>query len=98
MTFRPEEFRVLYRDFPAFMGWILDKSINLLFFPREIFAEKEIYKMDLTSKAYVFMKRLNTDYPTFMQMDEEVREQLFRMEMDAIEKENREAEQNGKSK
>ena len=98
MTFRPEEYHLLYRDFPTFMGWIISKSINLLFFPREILVEKDIYKMDLTSKAYVFMKRLNTDYPTFMQMDEEVREQLFRMEMDAIEKENKDAEQNGKSK
>lgn len=93
MTFSQEDAKPLYRDYPMFMQWILSKDIRLLFFPREILESNELYKYDLTSKAYLFMKRLHTDFNTFMRMDETTRERIFRMEVDLIEKENKAAEE-----
>lgn len=85
--------QLLYRDYAMFSMWLFSKSDKLLFFPREILEENEAYKYDLTSKAYLFMKRLHTDYNTFMCMDVEDREKIFRMEMDLIIKENKDAEE-----
>ena len=84
--------RLLYRDYAMFSMWLFSKSDKLLFFPREILEENDSYRYDLTSKAYLFMKRLHTDYKTFMSMDAEDRERIFRMEMDLIIKENQDAE------
>ena len=85
--------QLLYRDYAMFTMWLFSKSDKLLFFPRELLEENDLYRYDLTSKAYLFMKRLHTDYNTFMSMDAEDRERIFRMEMDLIAKENKKAEE-----
>lgn len=85
--------QLLYRDYAMFSMWLFARSDKLLFFPREMLEENDLYRYDLTSKAYIFMKRLHTDYKTFMSMDAEDREKIFHMEMDLIQKENKEAEE-----
>lgn len=92
MTFRSDEYRLLYREYPMFTFWAITKGI--LFLPRQFAeAEDDYGKYDLTSKLYVFMKRLHQSYQTVMLMDAEERDRLFQMEMKLIEEEHKKAEE-----
>lgn len=84
MTFNPTEFYLYYRDYPMLTLWAVQKGI--LFLPKEV-SEDEFKKWDLTSKAYIFMKRLGQDYNMFMLMDAEERDKIFEMEMQLIKEE-----------
>lgn len=92
MTFNPTEFHLWCKEYPMFNLWAAQKDI--LFLPKELSEEDEIKRYDLTSKAYVFMKRLGQDYARFMLMDAEERDKIFEMEMKLIKEE---AKQNEKS-
>ena len=63
-----------------------------LFFPKQ-FAETddELSQYDLTSKMYLFMKRLHQSYKTVMLMDADERDRLFKMEMALIKEEQKQA-------
>ena len=75
-----------------FCLWAVQKGI--LFLPRQIAeAEDEFGNYDLTSKLYIFMKRLNQSYSTVMMMDAEERDKIFRMEMKLIEEEQKQAKE-----
>ena len=70
---------------------------NVLFIPKEVSEDDELRKWDLTSKAYIFMKRLGQDYNRVMLMDSEERDKLFEMEMKLIKEEQKQNEKlNGK--
>ena len=86
MTFNPTEYHFLYKEYPQFSQWALPKGI--LFNSREN-DEDEFGEYDLTSKAYLLMKRLGQDYNRIMLMDSEERDKFFRMEMEVIKEENK---------
>lgn len=71
--------------------WALQKGV--LFIPKEISEDDELKKWDLTSKAYVFMKRLGQDYNRVMLMDADERDKLFEMEMKLIKEEQKQKEE-----
>lgn len=92
MTFKSDEIRLLYREYPMFCLWAITKGI--LFLPRQIAeSEDEFGEYDLTSKLYVFMKRLHQSYSTVMLMDAEERDKIFKMEMKLIEEEQKQAKE-----
>ena len=92
MTFRSDEFRLLYKECPMFCLWAVSKGI--LFLPKQFAeAEDEFGEYDLTSKLYVFMKRLHQSYSTVMLMDAEERDKIFKMEMKLIEEEQKQAKE-----
>ena len=75
-----------------FCLWAAPKGI--LFLPRQIVeSEDEFGNYDLTSKLYVFMKRLHQSYSTVMLMDAEERDKIFKMEMKLIEEEQKQAKE-----
>ena len=75
-----------------FCLWAAPKGI--LFLPRQIAeSEDESGEYDLTSKLYVFMKRLHQSYSTVMLMDAEERDKIFKMEMKLIEEEQKQAKE-----
>lgn len=90
MTFSPEEYHFLYKEYPMFILWAVEKGI--LFLPKEVSGQEEYEQWDLTSKAYILMKRLGQDYNTIMLMDADERDKLFKMEMDLIKEEQKEKE------
>ena len=66
---------------------------NNIFFPKTVTQTGEYAEYDLTSKAYVFMKRLGQDYRTIMLMDATERDEIFAMEMKLIEEEKKQADE-----
>ena len=90
MTFKSDEIRLLYKEYPMFCLWAVTKGI--LFIPKEVSGQEEHEQWDLTSKAYILMKRLGQDYNTIMLMDADERDKLFKMEMDLIKEEQKEKE------
>lgn len=92
MTFKSDECRLLYREYPMFFLWAITKGV--LFLPRQIAeAEDDYGNYDLTSKLYVFMKRLHQSYETVMLMDAEERDEIFKMEMKLVEEEQKQAKE-----
>lgn len=90
MTLDPTTCYYLYREHPMFSKWATDRGV--LFLPKECAEseEDEDYKnWDLTSKVYVFMKRLGQDYNRVMQMDSDERDKLFEMEMKLVKEEHK---------
>jgi hypothetical protein len=73
-----------------FTLWAIHKGI--LFIPKEVSEDDEFKKWDLTSKAYIFMKRLGQDYNRFMMMDATERDVLFEMEMKLLKEEQKQNE------
>lgn len=67
--------------------WAVRRGI--LFVPKEVAEDENVKKYDLTSKIYIFMKRLGQDYNTVMTMDADERDTLFEMEMKLIEEEKK---------
>lgn len=90
MTFNPTEYYLWHKEYPMFNLWAVQKGI--LFLPMETAEDEEFKKYDLTSKAYIFMKRLNQSYETVMLMDAEERDRLFEMEMRLIKEEIKDKE------
>lgn len=90
MTLNPDEYRIWYKEWPMFCLWALQKGN--LFIPKEVSEDDNVKKWDLTSKAYIFMKRLGQDYNRFMLMDADVRDRLFEMEMQLIKEEQKQNE------
>lgn len=85
MTFNPAEYRFWYKEYPQFTQWAMQKDI--LFLPKEIAETDDEKQYDLTSRAYILMKRLGQDYNSIMLMDAEERDRLFDMEMQLIKEE-----------
>lgn len=92
MTFNPTEYRLWYKEYPMFNLWAGRKGI--LFLPKEISEDDELKKYDLTSKAYIFMKRLHQSYETVMLMDSDERDTIFKMEMELIKEEAKQKDNN----
>lgn len=92
MTFNPTDYHILHREYPMFNLWAGHKGI--LFLPKEVAEDDEFKKYDLTSKAYIFMKRLHQSYQTVMLMDADERDKLFEMEMRLIKEEAKQKEKN----
>lgn len=90
MTFSPSDYHFWHKEYPQFIQWAMQKGA--LFLPRET-AEEQDNQYDLTSKAYILMKRLGQDYSRIMCMDSEERDKIFRMEMDLIKKEQKQNEE-----
>lgn len=90
MTFSPEESHLWYKEYPMFNLWAAPRGI--LFLPKEISEDDDLKKWDLTSKAYIFMKRLGQDYNTVMLMDSDERDKIFEMEMKLIQEEKKQEE------
>lgn len=90
MTFNPTEYRFWYKEYPMFILWAIKRGI--LFIPKEVAEDDEFKKWDLTSKAYIFMKRLGQDYNRVMLMDADERDKIFEMEMRLIKEEQKENE------
>lgn len=91
MTFCPDVYQLWYKEYPMFTQW--SESKGILFQPKEL-AEDADKQYDLTSKAYILMKRLGQDYETILQMDATERDMLFTMEMDLIKKESEDRDKN----
>ena len=97
MTFRSDEYRLLYKEYPMFFLWAAAKGI--LFLPKHFSGNEEDFgNYDLTSKLYIFMKRLHQSYKTVMLMDSEERDRLFTMEMKLVEEEQKQAKENNNSR
>lgn len=92
MTLNPAEYHYWYREYPVFLNWAIHKDI--LFLPKEVAETEEEKQYDLTSKAYILMKRLGQDYDKIMNMDAEERDKLFDMELTLIKKEAKANEKN----
>lgn len=93
MTFKSDEARLLYKEYPMFCLWAVTKGI--LFLPRNLAESEDDFKhYDLTSKVYLLMKRLHQRYGEIMLMDSEERDAFFEMEMKLVKEE---AEQNKKA-
>lgn len=93
MTFNPEEYHLWCKEYPMFALWAMHKDI--LFLPKELSEDDKNKQWDLTSKIYIFMKRLGQDYNRVLLMDADERDRIFEMEMKLIEEE---AKQNEKVK
>ena len=87
MTLDPAGYQFWHKEYPMFSQWATQKGI--LFLPKEIAEDEELKRYNLTSKAYVLMKRLNQSYDRIMSMDAEERDMLFEMEMQLIEEEKK---------
>lgn len=85
MTFNPTDYRLWQKEYPMFSQWALQKGI--LFIPKQFAEDDEFKQYDLTSKAYLFMKRLGQDYNRVMLMDADERDAIFEMEMKLIKEE-----------
>lgn len=96
MTFGSNEYRPYHRGFPFFSLWGI--RFGNLFFPKSLVQDEKYDDYGLTSRVYIFMKRLGQDYRTIMLMDSEERDELFKMEMDLIEEEKKQAEEMKKHK
>lgn len=87
MTFGSSEYHAWYRDYPLFSFWGVRH--DRLFFDKSFSQKGEYAEYNLTSKAYIFMKRLGQDYKTIMLMASDERDELFEMEMKLIEEEKK---------
>lgn len=92
MTFNPAEYHLWHKEYPMFSLWAVPKGI--LFLPKEIAESEEVKQYDLTSKAYILMKRLGQDYDKILLMDAEERDRLFEMEMKLIKEEAKKNQDN----
>lgn len=93
MTFKSDEARLLYKEYPMFCLWAVTKGI--LFIPKNIAeSEDDFRQYDLASKVYILMKRLHQRYGEIMLMDSDERDSFFEMEMKLIKEE---AEENKKA-
>lgn len=90
MTLNPCEYYFWHKEYPMFTQWAVQKGI--LFIPKEVAEDEEEKQYDLTSKAYILMKRLGQDYDKIMSMDAEERDKLFEMEMKLIKEEAKQNE------
>lgn len=96
MTFSPDVYQLLIKDYPMFIQWSMTK--DLLFFPKG-FDKEEDEQYDLTSKIYVMMKRLSQSYFEILKMDSDERDKIFELELKLIEEERKQQEQeNGRTK
>lgn len=89
MTFNPTDYQFWFKEYPMFNLWAI--NAGTLFLPKEFSEDDEFKKYDLTSKAYIFMKRLGQDYNRFLLMEEDERNKLFEMEMQLIKEQAKEA-------
>ena len=85
MTFHPDNYQLWQKEYPLFTLWALRRDI--LFLPKTLSEVDEDKQWDLTSKAYILMKRLGQSYGEIMQMDASERDTLFEMEMKLIKEE-----------
>lgn len=92
MTFNPAEYQLWHKEYPMFCSWAVQKGI--LFPPKEMAEDEEDKKYDLTSKAYILMKRLGQSYDVIMNMDALERDTLFEMEMKLIREEQKQNNSN----
>ncbi len=92
MTFNPAEYHLWHKEYPMFSLWAVPKGI--LFLPKEVAESEEVKQYDLTSKAYILMKRLGQDYDKILLMDAEERDRLFEMEMKLIKEEAKKNQDN----
>lgn len=92
MTFNPAEYHLWHKEYPMFSLWAIPKGI--LFLPKEVAESEEVKQYDLTSKAYILMKRLGQDYDKILLMDAEERDRLFEMEMKLIKEEAKKNQDN----
>lgn len=92
MTLNPSEYHFWHKEYPMFCQWAVHKDI--LFLPKEMAEDEEDKQYDLTSKAYILMKRLNQSYDRIMSMDAEERDRLFEMEMKLLKEEAKQNENN----
>lgn len=92
MTLNPTEYYFWHKEYPMFCLWAAQKGI--LFLPKEYTEDEEFKQYDLTSKAYIFMKRLGQDYNRVMLMDSEERDKIFEIEMKLIKEEAKQRENN----
>lgn len=92
MTFNPAEYQLWHKEYPMFCSWAVQKGI--LFPPKESAEDEEDKKYDLTSKAYILMKRLGQSYDVIMNMDATERDMLFEMEMKLIREEQKQNNSN----
>lgn len=92
MTFNPTEYQLWYKEYPMFILWAAQKGI--LFIPKEVAEDDEFKKYDLTSKVYIFMKRLHQSYNMVMLMDADERDKIFEMEMKLLKEEAKQKENN----
>ena len=67
---------------------------GILFPPKEAAEDEDDKKYDLTSKAYILMKRLGQSYDVIMNMDADERDALFEMEMKLIREEQKQNNSN----
>lgn len=95
MTFSPDEYYLWYKKYQMFSLWAVRKGV--LFIPKEVSEDDEFKKWDLTSKAYIFMKRLGQDYNRVMLMDADERDKIFEMEMRLIKEEQKQNEKLNKN-
>ena len=92
MTFHSDEYKLWCKEYPMFSQWAINKDI--LFIPKAASEDEEEKQYDLTSKAYVLMKRLGQDYDKIMRMDAAERDTLFEMEMRLVKEEAKQNENN----
>lgn len=92
MTFRPDEYQLVIREYPMFSLWAVSRDV-LFLHPLE---EDEDESYDLMTKVYILMKRLGQSYMQILTMDPDDRDELFRMEMKLIKEEAKQKE-NGTS-
>lgn len=90
MTFSLAEYHLWHKEYPMLCLWAVQKGI--LFPPKESAEDEDDKKYDLTSKAYVLMKRLGQSYDVIMNMDADERDVLFEMEMRLIREEQKQNE------
>lgn len=96
MTFRSDEFKLIYREYPMFCLWAVTRGI--LFIPmNEAEDSDDALHYDLTSKVYTMMKRLHQSYSEIMLMDSDERDIYFKMEMDLMKEEAAQAKENNKN-
>ena len=91
MTFGSSEYHSWVRDYPMASLWGINH--DNLFFPKNLTSKEEYGQYDLTSKLYIFMKRLGQDYNRVMLMDADERDMIFEMEMKLIEEEKKQADE-----
>lgn len=92
MTFRPDEYQLVTREYPMFSLWAVPQDV-LFLHPLE---DDEDESYDLMTKVYILMKRLGQSYMQILTMDPDDRDELFRMEMKLIKEEAKQKE-NGTS-
>ena len=90
MTFSPADYQFWHKEYPMLSLWAVQKGI--LFPPKEHAEDEDDKRYDLTSKAYILMKRLGQSYDVIMNMDADERDTLFEMEMKLIHEEQKQNE------